>query len=72
MTPLFASVYLDEDVSVMVADLLRARGFQTVTARDAGQLGQTDSSQLEYSAVRDFVKKASHSIRGTVDAVISL
>lgn len=52
MTRLFAEVYLDEDVSVLVATLLRSRGFKVVTTRDAGQLGQSDSAQLEYAASR--------------------
>jgi hypothetical protein len=42
---LFAEVYLD-----LVGDLLRARGFRAVTARDAGLLGQADSEQLQYAA----------------------
>ena len=43
---LFAQVYLDEDVSVLVAVLLRARGFDVVTARDDDRLGFPDSAQL--------------------------
>ena len=50
MTGLFAGVYLDEDVSVLVASLVLARGFKAVTTRDAGQLGQSDSAQLDYAA----------------------
>jgi len=41
-----APVYLDEDVSVIVAAILKARGFDVVTARDAGQLGRSDFQQL--------------------------
>ena len=44
---LFASLYLDEDVSVLVADILRARGFDVITARDEKMLGRKDSEQLE-------------------------
>ena len=50
MTRLFAEIYLDEDVSVVVADMLEARGFSVVTTRDAGRLGATDIEQLEYAA----------------------
>jgi len=46
---LFAELYLDEDVSVLVAVLLKARGFDALTVRDAGMLGQDDSYQLEYA-----------------------
>ncbi|WP_246140287.1 DUF5615 family PIN-like protein [Euhalothece natronophila] len=43
------SLYLDEDVHVLVADLLQARGFDVITARDAGQLQATDAEQLAYA-----------------------
>jgi hypothetical protein len=39
-------LYLDEDVSVVVAAILQARGFGVVTARDSGQLGRSDREQL--------------------------
>jgi hypothetical protein len=41
--------YLDEDVSVVVAAILKARGFDIVTARDAEQLGLSDSQQLAFA-----------------------
>jgi predicted nuclease of predicted toxin-antitoxin system len=44
------AVYLDEDVSIVVAAILRARGFEVVTARDIGQLGLSDSEQLASAA----------------------
>ena len=50
MTRLFAEVYLDEDVSVVVAHMLGARGFSVLTTRDAGRLGATDVEQLEYAS----------------------
>ncbi len=37
---------MDEDVSVLMAELLRIRGFDAVTARDAGQLEKSDEEQL--------------------------
>ena len=46
---LFAELYLDEDVSALVALLLRARGFDVATVRDAGRLGQEDAEQLEHA-----------------------
>ena len=45
-----ARVYLDEDVSVVVAAILQARGLEALTARDAGLLGRADSEQLEFVA----------------------
>ncbi|HLE61668.1 MAG TPA: DUF5615 family PIN-like protein [Pyrinomonadaceae bacterium] len=49
MSRLFIELYLDEDVSVLIADLLQARGFVALTARDAGHLGKTDEEQLAYA-----------------------
>jgi len=45
----FIELYLDEDVDVLVADLLRSRGFNAVTTRDAKRLGSTDEDQLVYA-----------------------
>lgn len=49
MTDIFIHVYLDEDVDVLVASLLRSRGFEATTAQRAGQLGKTDAEQLDYA-----------------------
>lgn len=49
MSQLFIELYLDEDVSVLVADLLRGRGFVAITTRDAGQLQNSDTKQLAYA-----------------------
>lgn len=38
--------YLDENMPVAVADQLRRRGIEVVTARDAGTLGETDEHHL--------------------------
>jgi predicted nuclease of predicted toxin-antitoxin system len=46
---LFIELYLDEDVDVLLAALLRARGFVVITTRDAGQLGTDDAAQLAYA-----------------------
>jgi hypothetical protein len=42
MGDLFIELYLDEDVDVLVAELIRARGFEAITTRDAGQLQKND------------------------------
>ena len=47
---LFIGTYLDEDEDVLVSELLKSRGFRAITARDAGQLGKSDSDQLAYAA----------------------
>jgi predicted nuclease of predicted toxin-antitoxin system len=49
MNQLFIDLYLDEDVDILIADLLNAYGFDALTARDAGNLGLTDSSQLAFA-----------------------
>jgi len=46
---IFIRVYLDKDVDVLVATLLRSRGFEAITALQAAQLGNTDADQLVYS-----------------------
>jgi hypothetical protein len=50
MSPLFIELYLDEDVDVLVASLLRGRGFQAATAHEAGRLGRSDAEQLAFAA----------------------
>ncbi len=49
MSSLFVELYLDEDVDVFVATLLRSHGFSVLTALEAGQLHKSDLEQLEYS-----------------------
>jgi predicted nuclease of predicted toxin-antitoxin system len=46
---LFIELYLDEDVSVLVADLVKAHSFIATTVRDAGMLRRSDTKQLEYA-----------------------
>jgi predicted nuclease of predicted toxin-antitoxin system len=46
---LFIDLYLDEDVSVLLADLIRARGFEVITTVEAGLRGTTDAEQLAYA-----------------------
>jgi hypothetical protein len=43
-------LYCDEDVSVVLAAMLRARGFSVVTARGSEQLGRSDEEQLAFAA----------------------
>ena len=49
MSRLFIELYLDEDVHVLVAELIKAKGFQALTTRDAGQLQNSDPQQLTYA-----------------------
>jgi hypothetical protein len=47
---LFADLYLDEDVDVVTANLLRHRGVNVVTARDEAMLRRSDVDQLHHAA----------------------
>jgi predicted nuclease of predicted toxin-antitoxin system len=52
MNGLFASLYLDEDVDVLIAAALRSRGFSATTTLEAGQTGNSDEEQLAFAAER--------------------
>jgi predicted nuclease of predicted toxin-antitoxin system len=52
MNRLFIELYLDEDVHVLIAELVRSYGFTATTARQANKLGCDDAEQLAY-AVRE-------------------
>lgn len=43
---LFGALYLDQDVPVQLAGMLRAHGFDVVTTHDAAMLGASDEDQL--------------------------
>ncbi|MEB3150054.1 MAG: DUF5615 family PIN-like protein [Sphaerospermopsis sp.] len=47
---IFAQIYIDEDVDVLVGTLLLARGFDATTAREQEMLGEADEKQLVFSA----------------------
>ena len=49
MSQLFVERYLDEDVSGLVARILRSRGFTAVTTQEASQVENSDSEQLAYA-----------------------
>ena len=49
-SPLFARLYLDEDVHRRVAVALQLRGFDAVSAHQLGRWGLTDEEQLAYAA----------------------
>jgi len=47
---MFVKTYLDENISVVVAEILRSRGFGAITAQEAGNKGLSDASQLEFAS----------------------
>ncbi|HEX5506375.1 MAG TPA: DUF5615 family PIN-like protein [Thermomicrobiales bacterium] len=50
MTRLFIAVYLDEDVPVLVAHLLRAQQYEAMTTVEVGRRGKSDAEQLAFAA----------------------
>lgn len=55
MNKLFIELYLDEDLNVLVARLIRYRGFAVKTTLEANNLGKTDYEQFEFAKSRNFV-----------------
>ena len=49
MNNIFINLYLDEDVNVLVADIIKARGFEITTTRDEKQLQNSDEKQLNFA-----------------------
>ncbi|MBA2605627.1 MAG: DUF5615 family PIN-like protein [Acidobacteria bacterium] len=41
--------YLDENISFVVAEILRSRGFEIITTQEAGNKGSSDEKQLEFA-----------------------
>ena len=46
---LFAALYVDENMHVLVPTYLRSRGFDAIHARDAGMKGASDREQFRYA-----------------------
>jgi Domain of unknown function (DUF5615) len=44
-----AALYTDEDMSALVATLLRSRGLNVATVPEQATLGKTDKEQLEFA-----------------------
>ncbi len=49
------TLYLDESVNVAVAEGLRRRGVDVISAKDAGNLGLSDEDHLKYATKNKFV-----------------
>ena len=70
-------LYLDENLSPRIAELLRARGLDATSAHEAGNTQLTDAAQLRYAAdqaraivtcdAADFVALATEMIAANVD-----
>jgi hypothetical protein len=49
----FAALYTDEDMSALVATLLRSRGLDVTTVPEQATLGKTDREQLELALLHE-------------------
>ena len=49
MNEIFLRVYLDEDVNVLIAELLRSKNFKSLAVSEAGRRGKSDAEQLDYA-----------------------
>ena len=49
---LFVALYTDEDITNLIAQLLRERGYKAISARDVGMRGKSDEEQLVYATER--------------------
>ena len=49
----FVALYTDEDMSALVARLLRSRGLDITTVPEQASLGKTDNEQLEFATSLD-------------------
>jgi predicted nuclease of predicted toxin-antitoxin system len=47
--------YLDESLNVAVANALKRRGIEAVSAKESGNLGLADSEQLAYAIENNYV-----------------
>jgi hypothetical protein len=43
------SLYIDEDVDILIKPILQAKGFKVFTTLDEGMLGKTDQEQLDHA-----------------------
>ncbi len=42
-------LYLDEDISPVIARILRSRRYDVISAHEAGMLGKSDEEQIEFA-----------------------
>ena len=47
--------YTNESINIAIAEGLKRRGVEVISARDAGNLGLLDEEQLEYARRKDLV-----------------
>lgn len=52
MSRLFISLFLDEDVSVLIAKLIRSRAYSAMTTLESRRVGRSDVEQLEFATLQ--------------------
>ena len=55
MSSLFIGTFLDEDVNVLVAEIIRSRGFTVITTSEIGRKGKSDAQQLEFAVENEYI-----------------
>ncbi len=55
MNLVFAQVFLDEDVDLIVANMLRSHGFDVLTTQEAGRKAKSDPDQLAFATGKGYV-----------------
>ncbi len=50
MSEIFTSLYLDEDVNTLIAELIRPQNFRVLTVTEADRKGKSDADQLKFAA----------------------
>lgn len=54
MNELFIKFYLDEDVDILIAELIRSQKFQAISTNEVNRKGKSDPQQLEYAISRNY------------------
>lgn len=54
MSEIFISIYLDEDVDVLIAELVRLQKFRALTVTEAGRKGKSDAEQLKFATENSY------------------
>ncbi len=54
MNKLFIEIYLDENVHVLIAKILRSQGFKAVTTQEVERKGASDPEQINYASEQGY------------------
>ncbi len=55
MNDIFIELYNDEDVSILIAELIKARGYSVLTTHEANNSGKSDAEQLKFAVENKLV-----------------